>query len=291
MFDVHELEKKYGTGIEIPDAAFERIFDYFDKYEWVLDPEHIVRQPGDKEEINPDVLGYIFEKYINKKLMGAYYTQEDITQYISKNTIIPFLFAAARKECSVAFENPNGPTVWDLLAKNPNRYIYLAVQKGADLDLPKVIEAGIKDLCKRDGWNKTAKEELALPTETWREVVARRSRCEEIRKKLAAGEVRDINDFITLNLDIRRFALDVLENCEWPDLLRAFWHAITTITVLDPTCGSGAFNFAALNILEPLYEACLVRMTQFLNDEIVKHDAARLKFTAHGYPLLPGGKF
>ncbi len=291
MFDVHELEKKYDTAIEIPDAAFERIFDYFDKYDWVLDPEHTVRQPGDKEEINPDVLGYIFEKYINQKQMGAYYTKEDITEYISKNTLIPFLFDAARKECSVAFENPNGPTVWDLLAKNPDRYIYAAVKKGVDLPLPKNIEAGIKDVAKRDGWNKSADAEFALPTEIWREVVARRSRCEEIRKKLAAGEVRDINELITLNLDIRRFAQDVIENCEGPDLLRAFWHAITTITVLDPTCGSGAFIFAALNILEPLYEVCLDRMTEFLNDETVKHDAAKLKFTARGYPLLPGGKF
>ena len=48
-------------------------------------------------EINPDVLGYIFEKYINQKEMGAYYTQEDITEYISKNTIIPSLFDAARQ--------------------------------------------------------------------------------------------------------------------------------------------------------------------------------------------------
>ena len=36
--------------------------------------------------------------------------------------------------------------------------------------------------------------------------------------------------------------------------------------VLDPTCGSGAFLFAALNILEPLYDACLVRMEAFLDD-------------------------
>ena len=44
----------------------------------------------------------------------------------------------------------------------------------------------------------------------------------------------------------------------------ALWQAITTITVLDPTGGSGAFIFAALNILEPLYEACLDRMEAFL---------------------------
>jgi len=291
MFDVHELEKKYDTGIEIPDAAFERIFDYFDKYDWVLDPAHTVRQPGDKEEINPDVLGYIFEKYINQKQMGAYYTKEDITDYIGKNTIIPFLFEAARKECSVAFENPGKPTVWDLLAKNPDRYIFAAVKRGIEIPLPAKIEAGIKDVSKRDGWNKSADSEFALPTEIWREVVARRSRCNEIRKKLAGGEVRNINDLITLNLDIRQFGQDVIENCEGSDLLRACWHAVEKVTVLDPTCGSGAFLFAALNILEPLYEACLDRMGEFLTDETLKHDSAKLKFTDHGYPLLPGGKF
>ncbi len=38
------------------------------------------------------------------------------------------------------------------------------------------------------------------------------------------------------------------------------------MSVLDPACGSGAFLFAALNILEPLYEACLDRMEAFLED-------------------------
>ena len=39
--------------------------------------------PGREDnEINPDVLGYIFEKYVNQKQMGAYYTKEDITGYI-----------------------------------------------------------------------------------------------------------------------------------------------------------------------------------------------------------------
>ena len=37
------------------------------------------------------MLGYIFEKYINQKQMGAYYTKEDITGYICRNTILPFL--------------------------------------------------------------------------------------------------------------------------------------------------------------------------------------------------------
>ncbi|MGH8473377.1 MAG: Eco57I restriction-modification methylase domain-containing protein, partial [Gammaproteobacteria bacterium] len=116
------------------------------------------------------------------------------------------------------------------------------------------------------GWNKRAPAEYALPTETWREVIARRRRYEEIKYKLTAGEVRDINDLITLNLDSRQFAQAAIENCEGTDLLRAFWHAIEKVTILDPTCGSGAFLFAALNILEPLYKACLDRMQEFVED-------------------------
>ena len=69
-----------------------------------------------------------------------------------------------------------------------------------------------------------------------------------------------------MNLDIRQFAQDVIENCEGPELLRALWNAIEKITVLDPTCGSGAFLFAAVNILDPLYEACLERMEAFVED-------------------------
>jgi len=267
LFDVHELEQpdRYGKDIQIEDKAFERVFDYFDQYQWHLD-ERPLRADN---EINPDVLGYIFEKYINQKQMGAYYTKEDITEYISKNTVLPFLFDAARAKCKVAFENSEGPTVWDLLRENPDRYIYAAVRHGADKTLPPEIAAGLDTtkpnlIERRKAWNKPAPDEYALPTEIWREVVARRQRYEEVRRKLAAGEVREVNDFITLNLDLRQFTQDVVQNCEGPDLLMALWQAITTITVLDPTGGSGAFIFAALNILEPLYEGCLDRMEAFL---------------------------
>jgi len=279
LFDVHELEKpeRYGKDIQISDKAFELIFKYFDQYQWHLDERPLHAD----NEINPDVLGYIFEKYINQKQMGAYYTKEDITEYISKNTVIPFLFDTARAKCKVAFENSNGPTVWDLLSENPDRYIYPAVRHGTDKKLPAEISAGVKDVSKRTGWNKPAPAEFALPTEIWREVVARRQRYEEVRKKLAAGDVHEVDDFITLNLDLRQFAQDVIEHCEGPDLLMAFWQAITTITILDPTGGSGAFIFAALNILEPLYEACLDRMEGFLAEwgDKKSHPNYHKKFT------------
>ena len=274
LFDVHDLERD-NLEISIPDEAFEKVFNFFDEYAWHLDE----RPFKVDNEINPDVLGYIFEKYVNQKQMGAYYTKGDITGYISRNTVIPFLFDAAKKKCPVAFEPDGG--VWRLLRDDPDRYIYPAVGHGvtwnarqvenpkrldAPHDLPGHIAAGIDEVSKRGGWNKTAPDEYALPTETWREVVARRQRHAEVRAKLTSGEVREINDLITLNLDIEQFAMDVIVQSEGPELLRAFWHAMRDVSVLDPTCGSGAFLFAALNILEPLYTACLEGMRGFLDD-------------------------
>src|SRR5207247_4740785 len=52
LFEVHELEQQ-NPDIEIPDQAFERIFDFFDAYQWHLD-ERPLRADN---EINPDVLG------------------------------------------------------------------------------------------------------------------------------------------------------------------------------------------------------------------------------------------
>jgi hypothetical protein len=273
LFQRHQIEKQHGKEIQIEDAAFDNLFAFFEEYNWHLD-ERPLRADN---EINPDVLGYIFEKYINQKQMGAYYTKEDITGYISKNTIIPFLFDQSQKKCKIAFEGEQ--SVWRLLKGNPDRYIYDAVKKGVKLDLPEEIAVGIKSVSKRTEWNRPASSEYALPTEIWREVVARRQRYEEVYGKLARGEISSINDLITYNLDIRQFTQDVIENCEGPELLRAIYYTIAGripeksneqfqpgMSVLDPTCGSGAFLFAALNILEPLYEACLDRMQVFLDE-------------------------
>ena len=271
LFDVHDLEHDY-PDIAIPDEAFAQIFAFFDAYQWHLDE----RPLRNDNEINPDVLGYIFEKYINQKQMGAYYTKEDITGYISRNTIIPFLFDRAQKGCAIAFTPGGG--VWHLLQDDPDSYFYEAVRHGITYDihnkeeleakqaLPSAIAAGLDDVSQRAGWNEPAPDVYALPTETWREHVARRRRYQEIYAKLEAGEVTSINDLITYNLNIEKFALDVIANSEGPELIRAFWKALTAVSVLDPTCGSGAFLFAALNILEPLYSACLEAMEGFLDD-------------------------
>lgn len=227
-------------------------------------------------EINPDVLGYIFEKYVNQKQMGAYYSKEDITGYITRNTVIPFLFDRAREHCAIAFRPGGG--VWRLLSDDPDRYFHNTMRHGISYDihtkatllpqrtLPPEIAAGIDDVSKRGRWNEPAPSEYALATETWREHVARRQRYQDVRAKLLAGQVTSINDLITYNLDIETFARDVIAASEGPELVRAFWRALETVSILDPTCGSGAFLFAALNILEPLCNACLDAMRGFLDD-------------------------
>ena len=263
IFERHQIEELHGEKIQIPDRAFEQLFDFFNEYRWHLDE----RPNKDDKEINPDVLGYIFEKYINQKQMGAYYTKEDITEYIAKNTIIPHLFDRAG-----AADFRSLKDFGSLLRDNPNRYIYAAMRHGIKTsevletsevwkdDLPAEIAIGESDPTRREAWNKPAPAKFALPTEIWREVVARRRRYQEVKGKLTRGEVTSINDLITLNLDIRQFAQDVIEDSD-ADLLAAFWKALTQVKILDPTVGSGAFLFAALNILEPLYEACLMRMS------------------------------
>ena len=295
LFDVHDLERD-NPNISIPDEAFERVFDFFDGYRWHLDE----RPHRGDNEINPDVLGYIFEKYVNQKQMGAYYSKEDITGYISRNTVIPFLFDAAKQECPVAFGSVGG--VWRLLRDDPDRYIYPPVGHGitwnarqaeepkrldAPFDLPDEIAAGIDDVSKRGGWNRPAPSEYALPTEIWREVVARRQRYAEVRSKLASGDVQNVDDLITLNLDVEQFAKDVIAQSEGPELLRAFWHAMRDVSVLDPTCGSGAFLFAALNILEPLYTACLEGMRGFL-DDLDRTERPHHHDATPGLPRCPG---
>ena len=208
-----------GKGFRFLTLHLRNFLSFFEDYQWHLDE----RPLRNDNEINPDVLGYIFEKYINQKQMGAYYTKEDITEYISKNTIIPFLFDAhARgveslsrgKRVSGNCYKPTQTVTSTMPSKRVSNWIYR-----------KILRQGIHDVSKRGTWNTPAPDEYANPTEIWREVVARRDRYETVHAKLSNGEIDDINALITDNLDIHQFAQDVIENCEGPDLLRAFWKA------------------------------------------------------------------
>lgn len=265
MFSIHELEEKYPT-LDIADEAFESLFAFFDQWHWHLDD----RLTASGKDINPDVLGYIFEQYINDRAqMGAYYTKEDITEYIGRNTILPFLMDATKKMDEKPFKT-NG-AVWQFLRESGDTYIYDAVKKGKGLEIPEEIAVGIDTtkpnlLERRSHWNEKTPEAFALPTEIWRETIERLQRYASIKAKIENGEITEINDFITYNLDIRQFVQDLLAQTDDHLLVKHFYAQLRKVTILDPTCGSGAFLFAALNILEPLYEVCIDRMQSWNND-------------------------
>lgn len=262
MFDLHQIEKDYAN-IDIRDEAFVSLFEFFDKWRWHLD----TRVTASGRDINPDVLGYIFEQYINDRAqMGAYYTKEDITEYIGRNTIIPYLLEATRKQYSEAFA-PNAP-FWSFIRSHGQDFIYDAVKKGVHETIPEDIAKGLDTeapnlIERRKSWNNLTPSNIGLPTEIWRETIERLQHYSEIVDKLQGGDFNSFDDFITYNLNIPKIAYDFLNSTDDKKFIEVFYDELRKVTILDPTCGSGAFLFAALNLLEPLYEVCISRMEEF----------------------------
>jgi hypothetical protein len=80
-------EKKYDIENDGVDLVLEK----------VIEPYNL----GNGSKVNPDILGYIFEKTINcisgtgtnqQKAQGAYYTPDDLVEYIIDNTVSPAVF-------------------------------------------------------------------------------------------------------------------------------------------------------------------------------------------------------
>jgi hypothetical protein len=249
FFSVHELEERYD--IDVTDDAFARIFDLFDSYRW-----HLSEVPEqDERAINPDVLGYVFERYINQKEKGAYYTKTDVTRFMVRSALIPVFLD---KWESIAGNADMSAPRWQLLTDTPELYVPEGLSHGIDADVP----AGIKD--GRGRWPTppallvSAPDEAGLPAETWLETLDRHDRYAALVESLRNGEIRDSSEAVTANISISRFAVDAILSIEDVHTALAVLDLLQGIRVLDPTCGSGAFLFAALNVLEELYEALLL---------------------------------
>jgi hypothetical protein len=247
--------------ITIPDSAFEEIFIFFDSYTWHLD----TRPTGSPKEINPEVIGYIFEQYINftaggKKVNGAYYTKHDVTGYMVGQTLVPRIMDEV-----IALELEP----FELLKLDPDAYIHESMKHGFDSDTNAWVHVdGDLYACWEGdptGWRLLDEAELdfraCLPDETWVEMFYRRERVEKLRLDLAAGAVKEVNDLITLNLNSQTLLTDCIAQIESTAALEDLWSRVSSLSVIDPTCGSGAFLFAALEVLEDVYAHIADRIT------------------------------
>lgn len=108
LFLPHRIEIDH-PDLDVPDRSFAALFDLFDRYSWHLDDT----PGGADDEINPDVLGSIFEKYINQKAFGAYYTRPEITGYLCEETIHRLILDRLRE----ADPDPARPERFDSLAE------------------------------------------------------------------------------------------------------------------------------------------------------------------------------
>jgi len=248
IFSKHKLEAQYD--IHVPDSTFIEIFDFFDRFRWHLDE----RPTGNPEEINPEVLGYIFERYVNRSESGgdsegAYYTKEDVTGYMAGMTLPPLFIDRMIEATS---HDP-----WALLVETPDVYIPAGVRYGLQDSLPKEVDEA--DRYEAGLLEQLGEANVALPGERWREVLDRREYFEWLNDHLANGAVEDTNLAVTLSLDVQALAVHWLSALTSPEDVATAYAVLIGLRVLDPTCGSGAFLFAALDVLDELYEAVLGR--------------------------------
>ena len=233
IFEIHPLEAT--NSIAIKDAALEEVLDFLDSYRWHLDE----RPSGEAKEINPDVLGYIFEQYINQKQQGAYYTKTDVTGYMADVTILAVL---VDRLLEAGAEDP-----LVLLSVDADRYLPESLRHGVDHCAPEGVRLGDR-----------AAESHGLPGECWAEALDRHNYYKSLRDRLADDSVRTVDEAVTANVALRPLLVDYLRMGDARDTQRAY-EVLRSLSICDPTCGSGAFLFAALDLLEELYQAVFDR--------------------------------
>ncbi len=79
---------KLGDSPEETNDLFDDILEFLSDWNWNVDERLDIVDP---KNLSPAILGHIFEQTVNQKEMGAYYTPEEITGFMSRRTIHPYL--------------------------------------------------------------------------------------------------------------------------------------------------------------------------------------------------------
>jgi hypothetical protein len=104
--------------VRLKETQWEEIFEFLNSYHWIIED---VKSTEENEEkiLTPEILGHVYERSVveweqgfeeeakaaarqttERKKKGVYYTPESVTEYISKNTIIPLLIERLGKKYS-----------------------------------------------------------------------------------------------------------------------------------------------------------------------------------------------
>ncbi|WP_341731106.1 DNA methyltransferase [Microcoleus sp. EPA2] len=241
LFLEHPIEQNY-PNIAIPDAAFEKILDLFARYSWNLDDT----VGGKENEINPAVLGYIFEKYINQKAFGAYYTRPEITEYLCDRTINKLIL----DKINEGGHGGTAPTEENqhFVGVVPPCLPHATNQGGHGGTAPTTNQGGhggTAPTTNQGGHGGTA------PTTNQGGHGGTAPTTNQGGHGGTAPTFETITELLT-NLDAnlcRHLLTEILPN----------------LTLLDPSCGSGAFLVAAMKTLIYIYSK-VIGTSKFLND-------------------------
>lgn len=110
-----EAEEEKDLKISLKKSDWQRIFEFLNSYHWIIESEvEELTEEIEEEEakiLTPEILGHVYERSViewelkgfkkevedatkgvsERKKKGVYYTPEEITDYICKNTIYPYL--------------------------------------------------------------------------------------------------------------------------------------------------------------------------------------------------------
>jgi hypothetical protein len=92
---------KLGDSAEQTNQLFNDILDFLSGWNWNVDERLDIVDP---KNLSPSILGHIFEQTVNQKEMGAYYTPEEITGFMARRTIHPYLLDQLNKEVDAEYE-------------------------------------------------------------------------------------------------------------------------------------------------------------------------------------------
>ena len=107
LFSKNPIEEEFdnaklGESADETNKLFGRILDFFSDWNWNVDERLDIVDP---KNLSPAVLGHIFEQTVNQQEMGAYYTPEEITGFMARRTIHPYLLDQLNEAEGTAYES------------------------------------------------------------------------------------------------------------------------------------------------------------------------------------------